>query len=294
MNWQSLILAQAILAALATITTRLLARNKNTRDAGLAITAGWFIFLYLCGLLMLPFFGDVHYRSLTEFWWRLLGGGAAFALTNAFTYYSFVYLEAAIGTILGTISALFTVILAALTIHEDLTVRQVVGAVLLIAAIIYTISATRHKPTRAVQRNLISGLFFVFLAAIFFAIAAVNEKYLLGHLTVGDYLLYGWFGQMAMAVMLAALIQPDSFKLFKDRAVLGWTLSLGGIRAVSGLCFLLAMIRSNNVALITVISNLKLIIVVLLGIWILKERNRIRQKIAGAAFAILALAFMFW
>jgi len=56
----------------------------------------------------------------------------------------------------------------------------------------------------------------------------------------------------------------------------------------------LAEIRSDNVALVAVIANFKIIIVVLLSAWLLKERQKIRQKTAGAIAALAGLTVMFW
>lgn len=294
MDWQSLILVQAVLVAVAMVVTRLLARDKRAKDASLAVTAGWFVALYACGLMMLPFFGNIHLSSLTIYWWRFILGGLAFALTNALTYYSLVYLEVSVGTILSTMSALFTIFGAAIFIHEDLSFKQLLGSAFLLAAIMYTIFATRQKSTKAVHRKLIIGFSFALVSALFYAVASVNEKSLLSHVSVGDYLLFGWFGEMSMAILLVLLIQPRALKLLREPFILRWTLSLGVLRATSGLCFILALIRSNNVALVTVISNFRLIIVVLLGVIFLKERQKIYQKLAGSALATVALSFMFW
>lgn len=285
---------QAFLTALATLVTRLLAREKQTATASLAITAGWFVCLYVVGLLMLPHFGQVHLSSLHDYWPRFLLSGVAFALTNAFTYYSLVYLDASVGTIFGTLNALFTVFGASLVLHEDLSSPQLLGAVILLAAIVYTALATRHKPTERVHRNLIIGLVYAVLGAVFYGIASVNQKSLLSHVSVGDLLAFGWFWEMAMAVFIVLLIQPRSLEVLRMPKVAGWTAVLGVLRATSGLCFILAMVRSNNLGLITIISNFRLIIVVLLGYWLLKERKKPLQKLIGSAVAIIALSLMFW
>ncbi|HSX18001.1 MAG TPA: DMT family transporter [Candidatus Saccharimonadales bacterium] len=294
MSWQSLILIQAFLTALATIITRVLARDRKTANASMAITASWFILLYICGIAFLPWFGHVHSQSFFHYGWRFVLGGTAFALNNILTYKAFVYLDATIGSILGTIAALFTVIGAALILNEELSVTQAVGAMMLILAIIYGVLATRVKPSKKTHRTLIIGAIYVVAASAFYAVAAVNEKSLLSHVSVGDYIVFGWGWQTIMAVAAALLIQPRAFKLLLRPAVLRWTALLGILRAVSGLCFMLSQIRSNNVALVTVISNFRLIIVVILGFWLLKERQKITQKFIATGAATIALIIIFW
>lgn len=280
--------------AIATIITRLLAKDKRTSDAAYAITAGWFVVLYIAGLFMLPGLGQVHLSSLTHYWWRFLFGGASFALTNIFTYRMLVYLDAGVGTIFSSLNTLFTVVGSGLLLHEDLSNLQIVGAACLLVSVIYASLAAHPSHTKLHRRNLIIGLGYAVVVAIFYAIASVNEKSLLGHVSSGDYILFGWGGQALLAVAVAWLVQPKAFKVLRRSSVATWTVILGVMRAVSGLCFILALIHSNNVGLVTVVSNFKLIIVVLLGIWLLRERQKVPQKLLAASGAVASLALMFW
>lgn len=279
--------------AIAIIITRLLAKRKKTASAGLAITAGWFVVLYACGLMFLPFFGDVHLVNLQHYFWRFALSGIAFAATNILMYKTLNYLDAAVGSILATVNTLFTVAGAALFLHEDLSKAQIVGSALLLTAIIYGTLATRHKPSKTVHKNLLIGGLFALASGLTLAVAAINQKSVLAHVSVGDYLAFGWGWEALAAVAAVLLIQPKSLKILLNRSVLGWTLILGVLRATSGLCFMLAQIRSNNVALVTVIANFRLIIIVILGYWLLKERQKITQKAVAASASIAALAIMF-
>jgi drug/metabolite transporter (DMT)-like permease len=294
MGWQVFISVQLVLVALATIVTRLLARDKRLANSGFAITAGWFVVLYTLGLLALPKIGHIDTSAFHHYGWRFIGGGIAFTLTNIFFFYMLKYLDAAIGTILGTISAIFTVFGAYIFLHENLTDAQIVGTCILIASVIYGSLATRHRKHRAVHINLAIGASYALIGALFYAVAAINEKSLLGHMTTGTYVLFGWGCQTLIAVTAVLLIQPKSLKSLLRPNVAGWTFVLGVLRAVSGYCFMLSLVKSNNVGLVTVISNFKLILIVLLGAWLLNERNKMAQKLIAAAGAMVALSLLFW
>lgn len=294
MGWQFFILSQALLVAIATIITRLLAKDKRTSDAAYAITAGWFVVLYIAGLFMLPGLGQVHLSSLTHYWWRFLFGGASFALTNIFTYRMLVYMDAGVGTIFSSLNTLFTVVGSGLLLHEDLSNLQIVGAVCLLVSVIYASLAVHPSRTKLHRRNLMIGLGYAVITAIFYAIASVNEKSLLSHVSSGDYILFGWGGQALLAIAVAWLVQPKAFRVLRRSSVATWTVVLGIMRAVSGLCFIMALIHSGNVGLVTVVSNFKLIVVVLLGIWLLRERQKVPQKLLAASGAVASLALMFW
>jgi drug/metabolite transporter (DMT)-like permease len=154
--------------------------------------------------------------------------------------------------------------------------------------------ATRHIKNRSAHRSLIIGAAYALLASILYSIAAVNEKSLLSHVSPGSYIVFGWGWQALTAVSAVALLNPTSLKVLFKPYVAGWALSLGLIRATSGLCFMYSLVKSNNVGLVTVVSNFKLIIIILLGAWILNERKKIQQKMIAAAGATTALILLFW
>jgi len=90
------------------------------------------------------------------------------------------------------------------------------------------------------------------------------------------------------------VFQRKKFKLLFKPAVFKITF-LGGItRGLSGALFILALVKSNNVALMTVITNLKLIIIVLLGAWLLSEKQKLTEKLTAAFLALAGLSIILW
>ncbi len=294
MNWQTLILLQSFLVALSLICIRVLGRNKKMANASFVINAGLYVALYAAFLVLLPWFGRVNFNVVHDYWWRFLGGGLAFALTNVCTYKTVVYFDAAIATIIGSVNALFTIIGAALVLKENLSILQALGAVVLLSAITYGVLATRSTHGKSDLRSIKLGVLFALLAGLSFAVAAVNEKSLLGDMSTGSYALFGIGGQFLMSIAIALIIQPKKLYLLLKPKIAGWVLLSGFLRGLGGACFILAEIRSNNVGLVSIISNFKLIFVVLLGWWLLKERNNLSRKAISAAASIAGLAIMLW
>jgi transporter family protein len=293
MSWQILILLNALFVGVSTIVMRVLARDKRNAGASFIINAGQFISLWLVGLLLLPLLGHVNADTLSEFFWRLAGGGLAFALTYTCTYKSLTYLDAAVGSIFNTLNALFTVGLAAVTLHEDLNLRQLLGAIILTAAIIYTTLALQAHKNKTSRRDLLYGLSYAVLGGLIYAVAIVNEKSLLHQMSTASYVLFGWGWQMLAAILVALLLQRRKLYVLFSRRTAVLVILSGALRGIGGAAFVLAQVRSNNVALITVISNFKLVIVVVLSAWLLKERQKIQQKAIGALAAIAGLCVMF-
>jgi drug/metabolite transporter (DMT)-like permease len=293
MSWQVLILMQSALVAVSTIIIRILARDKKTAKASLVINALVYLFLYASILLLVPWLGHVNIHSATKYWYRYIFGGLFFALTNVFTYKTLVFFDAAIASIAGTVNSLFTIIGATIVLHENLSRLQLVGSLILLVAISYGILATQSIHKKINRYNAAFGVMYALLAGISFSIAAVNEKSLLSHMTIGTYGILGIGGQFLMSVLVALIIQPRKIPLLFSRRVFGWSALSGVFRGIGGVCFMLAEVRSNNVGLVTAISNFKIIIVIFLGWWLLKEHKFLVRKLTSATIAIIGLMIMF-
>jgi drug/metabolite transporter (DMT)-like permease len=294
MSWQLLITLQTVLVGTSLVAQRVLARDKHTAEASFVIIAGVFVALYSAMLVVALSLGGIHTDVFGHYWWRFVGGGVAFAITNVCTYKTLVYFDVAVANIVGTLNAIFAVIGAALILSEDLTARQLLGGIVLLLAIAYGVLATHASSNKSVQRSARLGVMYALLAGISFAVAAVNEKSLLGHMPAATYMVYGVGWQCIMAIVLAVLLQPRKLYLLFRPRVAGWSLLSGLLRGFGGACFILAEVRSNNVGLVSVIANFRLIVAIFLGAWLLGERQYIRQKLAAAAVSIAGMGLMFW
>jgi drug/metabolite transporter (DMT)-like permease len=259
------------------------------------VNAGMYSYLYVIGLLALPFLEPLNAQAFSRYWLWFLGGGICFALGNIFGYKVVTHLDAGISAVLGTIGTLFTIALAALVLHEELSPRQAVGGFIILAAICYVLTVARQPGKHRMHRkSWLVGLGFSLLASIFYTLAIVNEKFLLSKSSASTYLLFGWGAQLLTAYALALMFQRSKFRLILRPSIFKLTF-LGGItRGLSGLLFILALVKSNNVALMTVVTNLKLIIIVLLGAWLLNEKQKITEKLTAAFLALAGLSIILW
>lgn len=294
MDWPVLVFINALFMGLGVILTRAVARDKWYKKAAFATNAYQYLFLWLAGLLLLPALGAVRFHFLSEYLWYFVGGGAAFALVNITIYKALSYVDAAIGSIFGTLSALFTVLLAAIVLHQGLTGLQLLGSAVLMTAIIYCMVVLRGKRVHLTRYQVEAGFFYSVLSGIFFAIAIVNEQWLLRRMDAGSYVVFGWGFQVAAAFVLALLFQRRKLGHVLHGGKSTAVVASGLIRGIGGAAFVVAQIRSHNVALITIIANLKLIVVMVLGAWLLGERHMLRQKAAGIFASIGGLSIIFW
>lgn len=295
MSWQILILANVLLVSVSLLAVRAVARKKEARNSALVVNAGMFTFLYAFGLMMLPFLEPVQAQVFRDYWPWFLAGGLSFALGNAFGYKVVTHLDAGIASVLGTVGTLFTIILAGLVLHEDLSSTQAIGSFIILSAVCYVLTVARQPGKHRMHgKSWLIGLGFSLLASVFFTLAIVNEKFLLSKSGASTYLLFGWGAQFIMAYLLAIAFQRKKFKLIFKPSIFKLTV-LGGItRGLSGLLFILALVKSDNVALMIVVSNFKIIVIVLLGAWLLNEKQKITEKLTAAFLALAGLSIILW
>ncbi|MBX4191041.1 DMT family transporter [Candidatus Saccharibacteria bacterium] len=295
MSWQILILLQVLLLSTGVIFLRAMARQRSLANASLAVNAVVYVFIFAGGLLSLPLLSNIEPDKFTQFFGFFIIAALTFSLSNIFSYKLLTHIEAGVGSIMAAISTLFTIILAAIFLKEDLTPIQIMGALTLLVAIIYMIHLVRKHPHKTQRPNSwYIGPFYALLVGIFGSIALVVEKYLLNHTHMSTYMFFGWGMQMLAAISMGLLFEADKFKLFKKLSTLKLLVASGVSRTLASICFVLALVKANNISVITVASSFRLIVIVLLGAIFLHEHQKLHKKLAGSVIAILGLSFIFW
>lgn len=296
MSWQTLILLHAFIAAFQTLQSRAIARIPKARHAALAVNAIAFSALFVVGVVIVIFAGPIDWAQAKAYWHILLGAAICFAFASTYMYRSLVYMESAIVSVVTTITAFFTLVMAGIAFGERLSTVQLLGSVMLLPCIWYVLSlASKEKQGINIHSKAwLKGLSFALLASFFFALGFVFEKYALNHVSISTYIGVGWAFQVILAWVLVLLLRRHTLKILKDPAVTRMALRLGVIRALAGALFLYALLKSNNVTLMSVISNFRIIVVAVLAGVLLGERDHYNQKLAAAAVSFVALAIIFY
>ncbi|HEX5448022.1 MAG TPA: DMT family transporter [Candidatus Saccharimonadales bacterium] len=294
MDWRQLIIGNSILVTAQAVAMRAMAREKYAFHSSFVISSAKSIVQYLSVLSLIPMIGTVDTSTLGKYWLWFLGGGVAFALSHIFTYKLLSYLDAGISGLLSISNIIFAIIFAALILHEDLSARQAVGGLILFLVICYTTLIARDAKHHTGRRAWAWGLAFALLAGFCYGLAIVNEKFLLGRMGVSTYLVFGLGCQMLISTLIAFKGLKKQIKVFRHTNILYLTILSGLVVALSGYMFNLAEIRSDNVALVTLSSNFRLILIVLAGALILKERRKLPQKLLAAVVAMAALSIIFY
>ncbi len=295
MSWQLLISASVLLNTASYLIYRLLAKVNRSKSASLAIPASLYFAQIFAVLVYLALNPHVDMAKVASFWYLIALGGIGFGFANFFLYKLLNYLDSGISSLLGMLNVLFTVLFAYLILHEKLSYIQLAGSVLMLVAVAYALLvASQPGKHRLHSRAWSYGLGFALLAGVFYGAAAVNEKYLIEHLSFGAYLVFGWGAQIVGAQLLPIVFQPSSYKVLKNLKIFCLSMAGGGLRGFSGLLYLLALKRSNNVSLMQVVLNLRFILIILFGAWLLHEHHKLKQKLAAALVSVVGLTILLW
>lgn len=295
-SWQVLIMLHAVFSALQALQFRAIARDKRSRHAGLAVNAIAFSALYICGLFALPLVGGVRLQEFLDNWELFVASATLFVFALYLMYKAFTHLESATASVLGTSSALFAVIIAGIFYGERLTTTQVIGIAVVLPSIWYVLLLAKRtkKLIDFRDHNWLHGFWFMIGASLCLALAHVFEKDILQQASVGSYIAFGWLLQLGVAWLFYVLFGRHAKKVFSQQKTIRSALQLGVVRAATGFFFVLALDISNNVSLVTVIANFRIIIVAVLAGMLLGERKFYYKKIAAAAVSVVGLSIIFW
>lgn len=193
------------------------------------------------------------------------------------------YLEASVYSILYNLRILFTTVLGIVFLNEAVVPLQILGGLFIFLAVV----TVRQKGRRDLTNR---GIEWGLAASVVISVLNLFEKELINQV---GYLAYAVPCMLLAAVMLWAILIAKGkripIKTFRQPQIL----QLMVLRAVSAFGFGLAFSAGGLLSVSTYISSLSVIIIVLLGAWLLNERDYMKQKLTATALAAVGLTVIF-
>lgn len=214
---------------------------------------------------------------------------SSIALCNWLNFKSIKYLPVTQYQIISQTQVVMIIVLGWVLLNERLNLHQSLGALLLLAAAGLAILAP-VKAVLSIHKGLHkSAVIFDLLGSFFGAIALVTEKVILGHMDIGAYLIFGYSVQ-ALGILVWATkdINNSTVKLITRREI-QWFATLGMANGVTGVFYVIAVVRSNNVSLIASISPVTLPLIAFGAYLFLKEKENLRLLWAALGLGIIGL-----
>jgi len=191
-------------------------------------------------------------------------------------------LEASTFSILYNLRIIFATILGIVFLDEKVIPLQILGGLLIFAAVL----TVRQKGSKKLTNT---GLKWGIAAAIVISILNLFEKKTISEVGFFNYAIPVMISAaVIMWIILLAQGKRIQASYFKDKDTI-WLMVL---RALSAYGFTLAFNAGAKLSVATYISSLSVIIIVLLGAVLLGERDYIKQKIIATALAFSGLTLI--
>lgn len=193
------------------------------------------------------------------------------------------YLEASVYSVLYNLRIIFTTVLGVVFLGEAKIPLQIIGGLLIFFAVL----TVKQKGKKDITKK---GVYWGVAASIVISILNLSEKNLLGKVSLLEYAVPVMM--IATVVMWAILLvrkQKIDWQLFTDKKIL----QLMALRAVSAYGFIFAFYSGALLSVATYISSLSLILIVILGVLLLGEKDFLKRKIIAVIMATLGLTTIF-
>jgi drug/metabolite transporter (DMT)-like permease len=158
-------------------------------------------------------------------------------------------------------------------LSERLTLPQTVGGLFLLAGALLAIHAPKKNDRKSGDHTHTTAILLAAGSAVTIGIGLVAEKAALRHMNMGAYFIFGYATQVLALVALAAKdVNRQTVRTITPYD-LHRSLAMGVLSSLIGFFYIAAIVRANNISLITALSTLSLPLSVLAGYIFLRERE---------------------
>lgn len=279
MTWQLFIGVSVIFYSIATLLQRFMLKESNSRPIAFAIVFQLVIAAMMgaVGWLM----GDLHWPDTKALAFNLVIMVVLYTIGNIGIFRSLKTVEASKFTILFATRGLFTILASTLFLHEGLSLWQLLGALSIFAGVTVV-----NWQGRGI--SLGKGEWLALMAGLCFGLANTNDRFLLSSMSVYTFTSVGFL----LPGLVLSVVYPQEAKAataFLNKALLGKMLALCAFYAASALAFFFALQLTDNSSQIAAINLSSVIIIVLLSVIFLGERDHLLKKLVGAGLAFAGL-----
>lgn len=285
MSWQVAIFLNLILSAVFTLVQRSVSKQFISHGK-VAVAFMYIAFVGPLGIIYGLLNYDINFNFSLLTWIFLIIAGFLFALANIGAYRANAHLDAAQYVILINFFSVFAVIIAAIFLGERMSLTQLTGvAVLVFSAGLVSVRRTTKHTFKISGWSLLA-----IFSALLLAAGLTFEKHLLGQMNIGTYMIVGW-GFQTLAMVALAMGEWHTLRDFGRAGIMKLS-SLGIIRFLQGITFVIAVSQAN-VGLLASIISYQAVLVFIGGVIFLNERSHLIIRFLGSILATIGLLLVF-
>jgi len=265
------------------VSYTLLLRKSSLGKLNKLVTSALMMTAIFVPTLIFLILNRVNFHHSPIEWLFLILPG--FTLTGYFIFntYALSYLDASIYSIIFNLRLLGTTILGFIFLNELPQPLQMLGGLIIFTSILLL---NLHKNKQWKSKPVLLGFFTM----IWFCFHVVLEKYNLRSINLETYCFIVFFIGTILSwafVLLKRIKIKNEIKNIKDKNIY-WLLIT---RVISGLTYTYAL-KFGSLAVVNYISGMSVALIVLFGIYILGEKEKIKQKLFAVAVACVGLTFI--
>ncbi|MFA5349227.1 MAG: DMT family transporter [Candidatus Paceibacterota bacterium] len=278
MIWLILVLLGTFFWSITTILQRAFLKEEQSNHYSYAI-----IFQLLVAILIFIYtlFAGLNLPDFKEYYINIILMVILYALGNLTMYKGMQLVEASEKAIIYSSNAIWTMLLAALFLKEQITYLRITGAFFIILSVIiisYKKGSFKFK----------KGHILIMLTAVIFGFAFINDIVLLKTIDAASLSVLG-FGLPSIALFLARPKIAKEFKFFFEKKRLLKIIGAGLFYAAAAVLIKSAYRVGGDASQIAPITQLTIIITVMLAYVFLKEKKSLLKKIIGSVLALIGV-----
>lgn len=283
MNWISLVFLSAITSALSRIIQKTLLKDKNSDPFA-------FGFMYGTTIALIFLFYTITTNSfdipdLSGLFINIIISGLFYSLGSILIFKSLKIAQVSEISIIITSSTVWSVITSLFILGEKITLNKVAGVIFVLLGIV----AINFSKT---QWKINKGHLFALIGAIFYGVAFINDVFILKHFqSISSYNIIAF----SLPAIITLFCHPKSIRnisfYFTSKNLLN-LLVCGIFNALATLAIFEAYRRGGEASVISPISQTSVIFTVIFGYFILKEKDKLINKIIGAIFTFIGVLFL--
>jgi bacterial/archaeal transporter family protein len=283
MTWLVLVIISAISSSVSRVLQKVLLKEKDSEPFAFAfvfqllLALIFFLYTFFTKTLIIP--------NLSGLFFNLALMAIFYSLGNIFISNAFKLAEASEASIIFASSTLWTVVSAVIFLGDKLSIKNIVGIILVIMSIvIVNYSKSKWKINK--------GHLYAFLAALMFGIAFTNDAFIINRFTsVSSYMLL-CFVLSSIAILLFRPKLIYGTPHFIKKNIVGKLLICGFFYSAMLLTIFEAYKRGGQVSIISPIQQSALILTVISSYFLLKEKDRLANKIIGTILTFMGVLLL--
>ncbi len=210
--------------------------------------------------------------------WILMGAG--YGLGTLFIFKSLQLLDSGDATVLFSLRAVVSMILAALFLSEHVNGLYIVGAALIVTAV-YLVSAYGKKIRMG------QGAAYAIFSALCYGVAIVNDAYILKRYSIplNQFLVFGFTIPGIFLLLYKPKKLNELLGLVRNWSKAKVMVVVVLLYSISAFAFYSALRAGADASRLAPFNQSTVVITVLLAMWLLKERERVAIKLLAALLA---------